>query len=104
MRHFVEETRVGGHQVVRAKGYTNYAVAVSATLICEAIDQDARTILPVSTLIEGYRGVSDVCLSLPCVVGRGGVLRVMSVDLDEGESEQFRRSASVVRGVLDRLG
>jgi len=72
MRAIVEEARDDGHRVVRAKGYTNYAVALSATMICEAIREDARTILPVSTLIDGYKGVSDVCLSLPCVVGRGG--------------------------------
>jgi L-lactate dehydrogenase len=103
MRAIVEEARNDGHRVVRAKGYTNYAVALSATMICEAIGEDARTILPVSALIDGYKGVSDVCLSLPCVVGRGGVLRVLPVDLDDEEVDQFRRSASVVRGVLDRL-
>jgi L-lactate dehydrogenase len=103
MRQIVEEARDDGHRVVRAKGYTNYAVALSATMICEAIREDASTILPVSALIDGYKGVSDVCLSLPCVVGRGGVLRVMPVDLDDEEVDQFRRSASVVRGVLDRL-
>ena len=103
MKAIVEETRSGGHEVARAKGYTNYAVALSATLICQAIDDDARTILPVSTLIDGYKGVRDVCLSLPCVVGRGGVLRVMSVDLDDEETAQFRRSARVVREALDRV-
>lgn len=103
MRAIVDQTREGGQRVANAKGYTNYAVALSATLICEAIADDARTILPVSTLIDGFAGVRDVCLSLPCVVGRGGVLRVMSIDLNEEETGLFRHSASVVRGVLDRL-
>ena len=103
MRAIVEEARSGGHQVARAKGFTNFAVALSATLICEAIATDARTVLPVSTLIDGFQGVRDVCLSLPCVVGRGGVSRVLSVDLDDEEAAAFRRCASVVREVLDRV-
>jgi L-lactate dehydrogenase len=53
MREIVDETRVDGHRVVGAKGYTNYTVAMCAAIICEAIAGDARTILPVSTLIEG---------------------------------------------------
>ena len=90
--------------MTKQKGYTNYAVALSATLICEAIAQDARTVLPVSTLIDGFQGVKDVCLSLPCVVGRGGILRVLSVDLDAEVCEQSRRSASIVREALERVG
>ena len=100
----VAEARAGGYQVAREKGFTNYAVALSATLICEAINDDARTVLPVSTLIDGFQGVADVCLSLPCVVGRGGIHRVLSVDLDPAEADQFRRSAAIIRAVLDRVG
>jgi L-lactate dehydrogenase len=50
LRAIVEETRTDGHRVVKAKGYTDYAVAMSAALICESIVEDARTNLPVSTL------------------------------------------------------
>jgi L-lactate dehydrogenase len=104
MDSLVDEARHGGQRVTKQKGYTNYAVALSATLICEAIAEDARTILPVSTLIDGFQGVRDVCLSLPCVVGSGGIQRVLSVDLDAEECEQFRRSASIVREALERVG
>lgn len=104
MDSLVDEARHGGQRVTKQKGYTNYAVALSATLICEAIAEDARTVLPVSTLIDGFQGVKDVCLSLPCVVGSGGILRVLSVDLDAEECEQFRKSASTVREALERVG
>lgn len=104
MDSLVDEARHGGQRVTKEKGHTNYAVTLSATLICEAIAQDARTVLPVSTLIDGFQGVRDVCLSLPCVVGSGGILRVLSVDLDAEECEQFRRSASIVQEALKRVG
>lgn len=104
MDPLVDEAREGGQRVSKEKGFTNFAVAQAATLICEAIAEDSRTVLPVSTLIEGFQGVRDVCLSLPCVVGSGGIQRVLSVDLDAREAEQFRRSSEVVRRVLDRVG
>ena len=104
MDSLVDEARHGGQLVTKRKGYTNYAVALSATLICEAIAEDARTILPVSTLIDGFQGVKDVCLSLPCVVGSGGILKVLSVDLDAEEREQFRKSAALVKEALERVG
>lgn len=104
VRAAVNEARGGGYEVARHKGYTNHAVAVSAALICEAIADDARTVLPVSTFVDGFLGVRDVCLSLPCVVGRGGVSRVLSVDLSDAEAAEFRHSAGVIRGVLDRVG
>ena len=101
VRAFAEEARQGGHVVARSKGYTNFAVALAATSICEAVAHDARTVLPVSTLVDGYRGVSDVCLSLPCVVGRRGVEKVLAIDLDDEESAMFRRSAAAIREAVD---
>ena len=98
-----EKARGGGHQVAREKGYTNYAVALSATLIGQAIADDARTVLPVSTLVNGFLGVRDVCLSLPCVIGRRGVDRILPVSLDDDEIEKYRNSAAVLRSVLDKI-
>ena len=93
------EARSAGNQVMRDKGYTNYAVAMSVSVICEAIAGNTHTILPVSTLVDGFHGVSDVCLSLPCVIGRGGVEKVLAIDLNDEEVEQLRRSAAMFRKV-----
>jgi L-lactate dehydrogenase len=98
-----EEARLAGYRVVRAKGYTNYAVAMSIAMIVEAIAADAGTVLPVSVLVDGYLGVSDVCISLPCVVGRAGVRQILRVDLNDAEAEQFRRSAEAVRAAVDSV-
>ena len=98
-----EEARRGGHDVMRYKGYTNYAVAMSASLVCEAIAGNTHAVMPVSTLVDGYKGVRDVCLSLPCVVGRAGVERVLAIDLNEPETAQFHHSADVLRGILDQV-
>jgi L-lactate dehydrogenase len=103
VRAFAEEAREGGHHVARSKGYTNFAVALAATSICEAVAQDARTVLPVSTHVAGFKGLGDVCLSLPCVVGRQGVARILDVHLDPEETALLHRSAAAIRELIDRV-
>lgn len=95
-----QQARHGGWEVYERKGYTNYAVAMSAVLICEAVLNDAKSVMPVSTYVDGFHGVRDVCLSLPCVIGSTGVEQVLPVDLDDAETQQLRSSAAVLRKVL----
>ena len=99
-----EEARRGGELVMRSKGYTNYAVALAAAVICQAVSGDTHAVLPVSTLVDGFQGVRDVCLSLPCVIGRRGVEQVLAIDLNDEEAGQFRDSAAVLRAAIDRIG
>jgi len=91
-------------EVIRGKGATNYAVGLAATQIIEAVLRDQRQVLPVSSLLEDHRGISDVCLSVPSVVDRDGVETVLPVPLSEEEAEGLRRSADTVRGVIGALG
>jgi L-lactate dehydrogenase len=96
-----DEARVAGYDVFKRKGYTNFAVAMSSVLIVEAIADDTHAVLPVSTLIQGFQGVHDVCMSMPCVIARTGVKRVLPIDLNEAEAERFRESARVLARVID---
>jgi len=96
-----EQAVKAGIDVFNLKGYTNFAIATAAYYICESVLTDARHTMPVSTLIDGYLGVEDVCLSVPCVIGAGGVTRRLRPELSEDEARSFRRSASVVRGAIE---
>jgi L-lactate dehydrogenase len=60
-------------------------------------------VLSVSSLIQDYLGIRDVCLSLPTVVNRAGVERVLNVELEEHELESLRRSAEVLKSTIARL-
>lgn len=90
-----------GHFVFERKGYTNYAIAMAAATMIEAIARDSRRTMPVSALVDGFLGVSDVALSLPCVIGREGVVRRIEPDLSEEEAEAFRNSARIVREAIE---
>ena len=101
VRDAFDRARRAGYDVFRHKGYTDYAIASCASMIVEAVIRDTRQVLPVSTRVDGQYGIRDVCLSLPCIVGRGGVSRVLTPDLDASEVEALRQSAAVVRGAID---
>lgn len=90
-----------GLEIFKQKGYTNYGIALSVTSIVEAIALDTKHTLPVSVAVDGFLGVTDVCLSLPAVVGRGGVERILHPRLNEAEAQAFRASAKVVRGQIE---
>jgi L-lactate dehydrogenase len=97
------KARQSGYLVVKHKGYTNYAIALATTMIVEMIVSDMHGVVPVSVLIDGYLGVRDVCLSVPCVVGRSGVLRTLPVELNDTEAAAFRKSAKLLREAMQKL-
>ena len=90
-----------GFDVFKLRGYTNYTVALAAAYIIEAIVLDTKRTMPISVKVDGFLGVDDVCLSLPVVVGRNGVERVLHPKLNEAEQQSFQDSAQVVRGVIE---
>jgi L-lactate dehydrogenase len=91
------------HETFAIKGYTNYAIAAATAMIIESIAANSRRTLPVSTLLQGYQGQDDVCLSVPCVIGREGIVRLLRPRLNTEESESFRQNAEAVRGVIARI-
>lgn len=103
LRALAAEARDAGYAVARAKGYTSHAVALAALMVVEAVQTDSRTVLPVSTRVSDYHGVSDTCLSVPAIVGRGGVRRTLPVQLSADEVALFRRSADMVKAVVARI-
>jgi L-lactate dehydrogenase len=91
-------------EIIRGKGATNYAVGLATARIVEAVLEDQRQVLPVSSLLDGQAGIHDVCLSLPSIVDRLGVELVLPSPLSEDEIAGLRRSADTVRAVIGRLG
>ena len=96
--------RNAAYEIIRRKGATNFAIAAALTRIVEAIVRDESSVLTVSTVLQGEYGITDVCLSLPAVVGRRGVRRVLPVQLDAAELQALRASASAITGVIGSGG
>ena len=103
MQEIFESTRDAAYQIIARKGATYYAVAAGLLRITQSILRHQNTVLSVSSLIDDYYGISDVCLSLPTVVGRGGIQQVLRLELDETEATKLRHSADVLRKTVAAL-
>lgn len=96
-------TRDAAYQIIEAKGATYYAIALALDRICTAILKDEGAVLNVSTLLNGYCGISDVYLGIPCVVDRSGVRETMRLDMTEEEQALLRKSADKLKGLIADL-
>jgi L-lactate dehydrogenase len=103
MDSIFRQTRDAAYQIIQRKGATYYAVAAGLMRIVEAILRNQATVLSVSSLVEDYYGIRDVCLSLPTVVDRGGVQRMLRLQLSPEEQQGLQTSAAVLRKTIDTL-
>ena len=72
--------------------------------IVQAIVKDQRSVLTVSTLLDNYLGISDVCLGIPVVVSRSGIERVVELELSEDEYVKLNESANVLKAMQREIG
>jgi L-lactate dehydrogenase len=100
----VDQVVHAAEQIIRGKGATNYAIGLATTRIIEAVLFDESSVLPVSSLLDGPYGISDVCLSLPSIVHGRGVETVLTPSLTPEEIAGLRASADTVRDVARSLG
>lgn len=98
-----ENVKNVAYRVIEGKGSTNYAIGLSGARIVEAVLRDEGAVLPVSSVLTNYRGVSGVALSVPSVVDARGISRVIEVPFSDKEQALFEQSASTLRATLDTL-
>ncbi len=97
------QTQRSGAEAIRLKGGAGYAVGVSIAQVVNAIALNTHRILPVSTLQKGALGISDVCISLPTQLGRGGVEQVIPISVSESELNALQKSATVLKETLQKV-
>jgi len=99
-----QNVKTAAHQIIQGKGATNYAIGLSTAKILEAVLHDENRVLPVSSLLTDYRGISDVCLSVPCIVNRGGVETTLPIPMNANEEAGLKTSAETIRAAIKSLG
>ncbi|HHU81566.1 MAG TPA: L-lactate dehydrogenase [Firmicutes bacterium] len=99
-----EEVKNAAYKVIKGKGATYYGIGLAMVNIAESILRDEYSVLTVSSLMEGEYGLEDLCLSLPTVVARQGVVKKLRLELTPEEEGLLRRSGEVVREVLSEVG
>ena len=103
MDRIADEVRNAAYEIIGKKRATYYGIAMTVKRICETITRDEKAILPVSNYLDGDYGLHDIVLSMPAVVGKGGVEYKVPVPISDHELEQLQASAKTLRDVIDGL-
>ena len=99
-KRIYEEVKNSAYEIIERKQATYYGIAMAIKRICECIVRDEHSVLPVSSLMHGQYGISDIVLSMPAVVDAGGVEQILPVSLDEEERARLHASAKALRDVI----
>jgi len=97
------QVRNAGVEIIRLKGRTNFAVALGLTKIVESILRDENAVVTISTFLEDYHGVGDICLSVPVILNRSGIKEIIELPLNEQEITDLQKSAAIVKKVASSL-
>ena len=105
MDEVVAATMVGGATLTKLLGTSAwYAPGASVAYLVDSIINDQKRMIPCSVFLEGEYGQSDICIGVPCIIGKEGVEAIVDVQLNEAEQAQFDKSAQAVRTMNNALG
>jgi L-lactate dehydrogenase len=98
-----ERTKTSGSEVIKRKGGAGWAVAIAIRDVIHAVLLNQRALLPVSSLVQGVYGIRNVCLSVPSVVGRGGIERQVEIKLWPKELTGLQQSARALADTFAKV-
>ena len=99
-----KSTMVGGATLTKLLGTSAwYAPGASVSYLVDSILNDQKKIIPCSVFLEGEYGQKDICIGVPCIIGKNGVDSILEIELDNDETEKFNKSADAVRSMNEAL-
>ena len=99
-----EATKVGGATLTKMLGTSAwYAPGAAVSSMVQAIACDHKKMFACSVLLEGEYGLDDICLGVPCIIGKNGIESIVQLDLSDAEKENLHNSADAVRVVNNLL-
>lgn len=99
-----KKVKNAAYEMIKKKGYTNYAVGLAVRRIVDAILRDEDAILTISSLFTGQYGIKDVYLAIPTIVNRAGAKKILEVDLNKEEKDKLKESGDLLKSHLDEAG
>ena len=101
MKEIADNVKNAAYEIIQKKQATYYGIAMSVRRICEAVIRDEKSILPVSRMLHGEYGLDGIALSLPAIVGKGGVEAPVPAKLSDEELAALRKSGETLKAILD---
>jgi L-lactate dehydrogenase len=102
-KRIYQKVKNAAYEIVAKKGATYYAIGLSVSKIVKIILRNQNSVLPLSTYLENYNGISNVCLSVPCIVNREGIKQQLDIPLNELEKAQLKKSANSMKNLIRAL-
>jgi L-lactate dehydrogenase len=96
-------TKGSGAEVIKKKGGAGFAVGIAIRDVIESIVLDKRQLLPISSVQQGCYGLRDVALSVPTVVGHGGIVECLEIELWPKEVQGIRKSGQLLQETLQKV-
>ena len=98
------DTMVGGATLTALLGTSAwYAPGASVAYLVDSILNDQRKMIACSVMLDGEYGQSDICIGVPCIIGKNGIEEIVSINLNDSEKNLFAKSAAAVRSMNDAL-
>ncbi len=98
-----ESVHRSGGEVIRLKGATYYAIAVATSKICRNILRNTNSVMTLSGLLHGEYGFDNLCMSIPFILNRDGIVNSIAPPLEEAEMEKLRASAELLKDTIANL-
>ena len=99
----LDDVRQAGLEIFHLKQNTSHGIAASVFRIIQAIEINENSVLPVGVMPQGEYGLNDLVLSLPAVINRQGVAKILIHPFTDEENQQLQDIASTLRDILDSL-
>ena len=99
----LHEVKVSGLDIVELKGYTSSGIALSVCRLVGAIMRNETAVVPVSTVLDGEYGLDEVAMSMPCVISRNGIDRVLQLPLDEEGKKGLEHCYEYLHGIIGQI-
>ena len=99
-----QEVKNAAYKIINGKGATNYAIGMSGVDIIEAVMHDTNRILPVSSMLKDFHGISDICMSVPTLLNRQGVNTAINTPVSDKELAALKRSAETLKETAAQFG
>lgn len=96
-------TKKSGGVIIKRKGATYYAIALSVCHICKYLFSNINSVATVSTMLHGEYGQEDICLSIQTVLNSSGIVGKIAPKMTDEENELFAKSAASLREVIDYI-
>ncbi|MGD9109713.1 MAG: L-lactate dehydrogenase [Phycisphaerales bacterium] len=98
-----QAVRDSAYHIIDYKGSTYYGIGLSLLRISQAVLRNEHGVLTVSTLLNGEYDIDNICLSIPCVIARDGVEKIVTTELPENEQSALQKSADIIRETLAKI-